>query len=109
MASDSPDGAIPDYNARLGYGTDQGRWLQQQVSDSGGGRRRERTRGSPARVYHELDAQPSNGHHEPAAADPSGKSKKTKPPFLLKYAAYFLPMLLSLVLVVVVVYHLHNR
>eukprot|EP00966_Prymnesium_polylepis_P094934 2198349-Prymnesium_polylepis.1 len=37
---------IPDYNARLGYGTDQGRWLMEQVSakqdGEGGAKRRAR-------------------------------------------------------------------
>ena len=27
---------VPDYNARLGYGTDQGRWLAQQVKATEG-------------------------------------------------------------------------
>ena len=30
-------GETPDYNKRLGYGTDQGRWLKQQLASSGAG------------------------------------------------------------------------
>jgi len=45
----------PDYNARLGYGTDQGRWLVQQVAPTGGDapKRRAMAR-TPQRVYHEI-------------------------------------------------------
>ena len=48
----SSEGAIPDYNARLGYGTDQGRWLMEQVSTKEEGTAKRR--GRPARVFHEV-------------------------------------------------------
>ena len=47
---------IPDYNERLGYGTDQGRWLVQQVGTRGSGAdgaKRRSTR--PPRAFHEMD------------------------------------------------------
>ena len=51
----SEEQAKSDYNARLGYGTDQGRWLVQQVGDKeSAGRRPSRV---PSRVFHDIDAE----------------------------------------------------
>ncbi|KAL1525052.1 hypothetical protein AB1Y20_019925 [Prymnesium parvum] len=54
---------IPDYNTRLGFGTDQGMWLMKQVSiksDEGTAKRR----GRPVRAFHELgdDIHAVDGH-----------------------------------------------
>lgn len=46
--------SLPDYNERLGYGTDQGRWLAQEVSGrASGGEGRPKRRGPTRRVFHE--------------------------------------------------------
>jgi len=45
------DASGPDYNQRLGYGTDQGRWLVQEVGDAPKRRPAVRT---PQWVFHEI-------------------------------------------------------
>ena len=50
------ENSIPDYNERLAFGTDQGRWLQQQVSQQGidaSGPKRRTVR--PQHVFHSLE------------------------------------------------------
>jgi len=47
-------GGVPDYRERLAYGTDQGRWLQQQVDAADGGTKR-RSRAPSQRVFHEIE------------------------------------------------------
>ena len=44
---------VPDYNSRLAFGTDQGRWLAQQVGESG---RPHRRTASGGHVFHDLDS-----------------------------------------------------
>lgn len=44
---------VPDYNTRLAFGTDQGRWLAQQVGESG---RPHRRTASGGHVFHDLDS-----------------------------------------------------
>lgn len=62
----------PDYNARLGYGTDQGRWLVDQV----GGKEADvvrRVSRVPSRVFHDSnDMAPAPPMHRPASTEPSG-------------------------------------
>lgn len=52
---------VPDYNERLAYGTDQGRWLMEQVNNGNGGdaakRRHART---PSRVFEDISGPPMN-------------------------------------------------
>ena len=61
----------PDYNARLGYGTDQGRWLVDQV----GGKETEvvrRPSRQPSRAFHDPnDMAPAAPMHRPASTEPS--------------------------------------
>ena len=45
---------IPDYNERLGYGTDQGRWLMEQVSAKQDSEGLAKRRGRPVRAYHDI-------------------------------------------------------
>lgn len=70
----SEEQAKSDYNARLGYGTDQGRWLVQQVGEKEStGRRPSR---QPSRVFHDIDAE------EPpriAASGSEGAKDDSKP------------------------------
>eukprot|EP00320_Phaeocystis_rex_P015076 CAMPEP_0119078566 /NCGR_PEP_ID=MMETSP1178-20130426/101625_1 /TAXON_ID=33656 /ORGANISM="unid sp, Strain CCMP2000" /LENGTH=192 /DNA_ID=CAMNT_0007061019 /DNA_START=60 /DNA_END=639 /DNA_ORIENTATION=+ len=64
--------AKEDYNARLGYGTDQGRWLVDQV----GGKETEvvrRPARQPSRVFHDAnDMAPAPPMHQPVPTEPSG-------------------------------------
>ena len=74
--SASLDAATPDYRERLAYGTDQGRWLMEQVGTQGVGERPKR-RGPkiPARAYHE-----TQGAEAPASIDmESGERRPWKP------------------------------
>lgn len=43
---------IPDYRERLAYGTDQGKWLMQQVASDATAKQKRRP---AARVFHEVD------------------------------------------------------
>mmetsp|Transcript_36605 Transcript_36605/g.96638 ORF Transcript_36605/g.96638 Transcript_36605/m.96638 type:complete len:111 (-) Transcript_36605:403-735(-) len=55
-------GDVPDYNERLAFGTDQGRWLQAQVGSEGPSKAHRRTN-SGGRVFHDLDSlQPDPSH-----------------------------------------------
>ena len=64
----SEEQAKSDYNARLGYGTDAGRWLMEQVGEKdGAGKRPSR---QPSRVFHDIDAE------EPPVATISSEGAK---------------------------------
>lgn len=55
--SNASEASIPDYNQRLGYGTDQGMWLMKQVApktDELTAKRRAR----PPRAFHEVAEEP---------------------------------------------------
>ena len=60
-------GEVPDYRERLAYGTDQGRWLQEQVN--AGGKNTHRRTNSGSRAFHDLDSMhPDPAHTAQAAA-----------------------------------------
>ena len=53
----SEEQAKGDYNARLGYGTDQGRWLVKELGDKESQAARRPSR-QPSRVFHDIDEAP---------------------------------------------------
>lgn len=67
--------ATPDYNSRLAYGTDQGRWLNEQVACKGDAKRRA---ARPQRAFHDISTAPSFGE-APAAAPPSTQADMLNP------------------------------
>ena len=61
----------PDYNARLGYGTDQGRWLVEQVGARDGVEVVRRPSRQPSRVFHdpnEMEPPPPQREAAPKSA-----------------------------------------
>ena len=70
-ASATPSTKIPDYNERLGYGTDQGRWLMEQVNtkDGDGAQQRRKAARAPQRVFHDVSLGPPATESADSAKD----------------------------------------
>lgn len=71
-ASATPSTKIPDYNERLGYGTDQGRWLMEQVNTKDGGdgaQQRRKAARAPQRVFHDVSLGPPEASSADSAKD----------------------------------------
>lgn len=69
----SEEQAKNDYNARLGYGTDQGRWLVEQVAADGANTAGRRPSRNSSRVFHDVNDAESMAP-PPVASSASGKS-----------------------------------
>mmetsp|Transcript_35852 Transcript_35852/g.83712 ORF Transcript_35852/g.83712 Transcript_35852/m.83712 type:complete len:97 (+) Transcript_35852:33-323(+) len=86
----------PSYNERLAYGTDQGRWLAEQVDMAECSAKQRPSRSSrPQRVYHELEQadEPPRPLRRPAKRDDNGAG----------WLFLFVALVAVLVVVVVVV------
>ena len=66
---------VPDYNERLAYGTDQGRWLMEQVQSTPDGAAKRRAATRPQRAFHDEDSL-STDSSTPAAVPSDALSVK---------------------------------
>lgn len=97
LLNEKPTATVPSYNERLAFGTDQGRWLAEQVDMTECSAKQRPSRSSrPQRVYHELESTNEASRSLPQPA--RGEESMSWLPLLGGVAAFFIVLVLLFVI-----------